>query len=64
MAPSVIDKDADLVDSMHGVHLQAVADKAIDESADERAASNEEVPVKSYINQLMEWFDATVRCLL
>jgi hypothetical protein len=58
VAPSVIDKDADLVGSMHNVHFQAEADKAINEYADERAASDKAVPVKSYIESFVEWFGA------
>ena len=63
-APTVNDEDADLVDSIQDVHLQAVADKAIVESADKRAAFDEAVPTKSFTDQLMEWFGATVRCII
>ena len=64
VASSVIDEDADLVDSIQDIHLQAVAEKAIDESADKRAAFDKEVPAKSFTDQLMEWFGATVRCII
>ena len=64
-APTVNDEDADLVDSIQDIHLlQAVADKAIDESADKRAAFDEAEPTKSFTDQLMEWFGATVRCII
>ena len=41
------------------VHFEVVVDKAVEESADERTASDEMVPAKSYFDSFVEWFAAS-----